>query len=468
MKTMNNANRERFAKAADLVMSYVNAGMTPKVAVIKVAGDRQFTPDLVRRLCECWNLGRTFHQFRDYEALEDKLASVPILNTDEVAKEMFSSDASSAKAMQKAASFYERRPRDFISPDLSGLPVQQMTKVASSGEETTGSTGVNNCLERGSTGQTVNAPKQFTALVKMTKQAEELHGRALRLTLEINDKLDAVAKAIKRAGTAFDEIEIRAIAGFGARSRPFLGVLASRCGAVKRASVDGTLKDKVFFTDLAQSPYAEIGEAVEVACQIKKAVDEKAKLTKETHEFASELLSEVDNNTEGWIRSWMKTSSFFREGSKEAAKQEPAKGISLGKRFEPIQKSTTKLWKGMTERIQAAQGLGALGKEIRERDLAMTDVTDVFSPEHENELQRIRATAMLNQLMTSDPILKVAPPETVVELFNRVRDLRPDLLSHPELLRGLLRTLVEQQDILEPAFTAQLIGSPEPAAPSRT
>ena len=109
--------------------------------------------------------------------------------------------------------------------------------------------------------------------------------------------------------------------------------------------------------------------------------------------------------------------------------------------------------------IQGVRGLSELGGVARERALAAVDPADVFSPEHENELRRVKATAMLNQLLTSDPILKDAPPEDVIELFNRIRDLRPDLVEHPELVRGLLRTLVDQQNILEPAFTTQLIDS---------
>ena len=67
--------------------------------------------------------------------------------------------------------------------------------------------------------------------------------------------------------------------------------------------------------------------------------------------------------------------------------------------------------------------------------------------EYELEIRKIKTTALLNQLLTSDKVLKNAPPEDVIDAFNLLMKVRSDLTDHPVLVRGLLRVLVEQQTI---------------------
>lgn len=65
-------------------------------------------------------------------------------------------------------------------------------------------------------------------------------------------------------------------------------------------------------------------------------------------------------------------------------------------------------------------------------------------PEHENDLRRIRAHALLNQMMTDgdDPI-SGHDPDKVLAAFNEISSATPRLAENAALLRPVLRKRLE-------------------------
>ncbi len=84
------------------------------------------------------------------------------------------------------------------------------------------------------------------------------------------------------------------------------------------------------------------------------------------------------------------------------------------------------------------------------------DVEDVFTPKHQSEKLHIQAEALLNNLLTNDPILSDRDPDEVIENYNRIRSIRPNIIKQPHLVRSLLRQMSERSDALEPSLITEL------------
>lgn len=77
-------------------------------------------------------------------------------------------------------------------------------------------------------------------------------------------------------------------------------------------------------------------------------------------------------------------------------------------------------------------------------------------PEHEGEIQAIRAATTLHPMLQYDEVLSRADPELVARLYNTIIHLVPKLSDQPVLLQGILRRAVHQGGTLEPFDLTQL------------
>lgn len=83
-------------------------------------------------------------------------------------------------------------------------------------------------------------------------------------------------------------------------------------------------------------------------------------------------------------------------------------------------------------------------------------VGEIFDPEHEAELRKIRTQAMLSEFMSTDPVISTYDPDEVATAYNQVVQLAPRTAQQPAVMRGLLRKMLQQQDALEPFEAGQL------------
>jgi hypothetical protein len=77
-------------------------------------------------------------------------------------------------------------------------------------------------------------------------------------------------------------------------------------------------------------------------------------------------------------------------------------------------------------------------------DLVEDDWLNLEDPHHHNELRKIRAHAMLNEMLTNpeDPI-SGHDPDKVLSAFNEISQMSPRLADHPASLRPVLRRRLE-------------------------
>jgi len=83
-------------------------------------------------------------------------------------------------------------------------------------------------------------------------------------------------------------------------------------------------------------------------------------------------------------------------------------------------------------------------------------VSELFDPQHDAELARIKTQAMLSEFMSVDPVISSYDPEEVASAYNQVTQLAPRVAQQPAVMRGLLRKMLQQSDSLEPFEAEQL------------
>jgi len=110
---------------------------------------------------------------------------------------------------------------------------------------------------------------------------------------------------------------------------------------------------------------------------------------------------------------------------------------------------------------------GILGSQIGKatepdtsESLKEETIGDLFDPEHEAELVKIRTQAMLSDFMSNDPVISTYDPEEVTDAYNQIVQMAPRSAQQPAVMRGLLRKMLQQQDAMEP-FEAEQVAKIE-------
>lgn len=92
----------------------------------------------------------------------------------------------------------------------------------------------------------------------------------------------------------------------------------------------------------------------------------------------------------------------------------------------------------------------AMDTATRELTLERLSLGNIFTPQHELMLNKIKGEAALAEMMSADPILKAYPAPELVNTFNEVIRLMPEVLESPPVLTSVMRQLMERQYALEP------------------
>jgi len=102
-------------------------------------------------------------------------------------------------------------------------------------------------------------------------------------------------------------------------------------------------------------------------------------------------------------------------------------------------------------------GLGkAIGPDS-DTKLREEAVSELFDPEHEAELTKIKTQAMMSDFMSNDPVISTYDPDGVSDAYNQIVQMAPRAAAQPAVMRGLIRKMLQQQDALEPFEADQVM-----------
>lgn len=378
----------------DRVVAHVEHDrMDPTAAVAKVARDQSFGPGMIGLLSRAYNTGRQLAQWRANDSVLDKMASFALADAAQATALVYP-PAVSPPAMAKAAvdADYARPPLWRPDRDRQEALRRELPRIkAASATET----------------QPAAAPllQKIASADKLQLAVDESRRHAAACQDRLGDCLAELTDYLKQASyqrLPLAQIEHAARTYFGPSAVAFLKLAATQARVREPDATTVPLWSRGF--DLQAAPFPAIVRGCKLAEDTLQA------------------------------RGWADEAATLFKQAREALKVAPTKAAA-----------TTSEKKGFLEEALSGGFGGMVNKGLGEfpssrEDLVNADVAKLESPEHKNELRKIRVHSMLNGLMTDpeDPI-SGHEPDKILSAYNEIAQMAPRLAEQPAALRPLLR-----------------------------
>ena len=415
-------------QAVDLVD---NRDFSPNDAIQKVAEELNYSPGFVKAACNAFNNGRQLAQWNANDNVLDKLASFPLANYDEVHNAIWGKEqekaASVSQFMPKFASYEDQARQDLLNMDLGTFE-----KSASAEEPSQ--------LVQDYQGE-LRVKLAFNKADFEGRQVEEARRQKVAAEDKLNLKVHLLESYFKKF--AYDrlplaQVENAAAAYYGKPGAALMSYVASRFPSEKRASDhQSTWSGFNQPVDRNAEPYTLIAECIKQAA---------------VHNQMNYWLVEAE---EKLTEAKEKTASFIRPQSSNKSGSQPILTPSL---IEETGEKQASLMGGMAGGMGLGLTKAVAGEGDEKRKKVEEQIAELDSPDHLNELRKIRAKTALTRLL-SDPEspLSEHDPAEVMQAYNDLVQLSPRLADQPSALGPLLnRRLMGNTEPFELAETLKL------------
>lgn len=411
MKSLSREQEERIIKSAERVVDLVNQGHNPNDALYKVAMDESLKPEFVKRLTEVFNISRTLAHFKTASA-DSKADEFPLATASVVLDRMYPSSDTKEAAITSCHSTW------FNAPPTFSLPTEKSASAPTQ-LESTANQDISFIVKRAR-----GYVKSLEQSIDIARSDEEYHREMVR-----SHVMKAAEHFRSLDHTPFDVFETDLLTKHGAFIRPLINAVyeAAKCDErhEKRGSVSPTPR---MFDDAAE-PYASIETAISEARRYKDAAAERQNIESELSEFVNEF----NNRMNTYSAAQREAPPFLFDGIKAA---------------------------GMVPTVAGMTFIGdKLGNQLggkKDPDQFEREVQQIIDPDQETKLRAIRMQALLNDLMTNDPVISAYDADEVAQAYNEISQMTPRVSEQPGMLRGLLARRLEMGRN-EPFESAQII-----------
>lgn len=408
VEKMSELEERRIMEALRRSIKMANAGASPSEALAKTATEERFSPPVVQRMVEAFNVSKTLAHMKKTSGAA-RADSFPLADTEEVLAQMYPShvDTPSEKRASAIPSSYNTPETvDFNKPAPLTVPLASLypsEKVAAYARDPQ--------MDEDKKWNRKRALEK-TAAAAMT----EYRGCINELTLMADD---AGHWFKLHPGFKFAEAEKRVWAEHGQIGKSAMDMIHNLSGLNEKRA-EAPPGHQVMF-DPSQEPYCLIEEV------IKKGF--------EMHDLATKA-AELQDAAENFCK---KANLPFVSSSPKAAE-------------EPVEKSADMLSTVGTMGLLNAVGLKQPDPEAEKRKA----VSEVMDPIHDSKVQAIKTRAMLNDLATNDPVLSGYEPHQLTSAYNQIAELAPTVAQQPAVMRGMMRRILQQEGVVEPHEAEQL------------
>jgi hypothetical protein len=486
-ETLSTAEEKKMIGRVKVAIDLVGGGLSPDDAIIKVARDGQLSPGAVEIVCRAYNTGRQLGQWRNNDSILDKLASFPLADPAKVLAAVYPKARTLKEAHDAAALSPEyARPPDWLADrarsevlgrDLPGMIKAGHYPGCGSGrkrkrrskrgsddaceecgnspctcedKEADGGAcpkcgcypcacdgprgddyGQNNAPARGGGGHKHGADEcphcgnspctceekcsddlrvrrawANLGRAKVARDEARRHAESVRDRLQ--EEVAALVGYFKKAGydrLSFADVEHAARAYRGPAAVDLLGI--AYAGARLREPRAAAVGVQKLAFDLAAPPFTIIDEAIDLAGRLIEA------------------------------RRWAKEAADLFDLVEAALRPFAPAPAATGLRL--FEKAAF-LPGFVTTAMGNAAGTYLGGGPKTSQQLVEDEWLDLESPEHMNELRKIKAHAMLNSMLTDpdDPI-SGNDPDRVLAAYNEIAQAAPRAADNAAVLKPLLR-----------------------------
>jgi hypothetical protein len=415
MRTLSESDERRLLDGVKSAVSLVDdQGMTPNAALRKVAEQFEYSPGFLKAACNAFNTGRQLAQWNGEDSILDKLASFPLADYDAIHSEMWGSSNEKTAAVSNSSLRF--RTYDDIERQTlmqASLPIEKQAAETEVHPLVADEQAVNRL-------QKASAVCEFSRRKLEAARAEKTAAEG-RLNFKIQELGDYFAK-FAHDRLSFAQVEYGAATYFGEAGKALMDCVADRFPNEKRASAYPRQWNGFFQpVDRNREPYTMIAAVIKQADAVFETTSAFDVATKKLAEAEAGLLPFVQPRQVKKATEEVLTTSLIPDAAGEK-KADMLSGLAGG--F------------GMG--LGAARSFDEQSAGTNEKKLE-SQIADLESPEHLNELRKIRAQTVLTQMM-SDPENPVSgyDPEEVLHAYNEMVQLSPRLADQPAAVGPLL------------------------------
>jgi len=442
-KPMDKAAEDQLLGAVKEAVAWVEDGIDPTDAIVKVASELNLNPSTTSLLVQAYNTGRTtFQREKCSGDILGKMAEFPIARMEDVIGRLWPQQPKQASVQQFPA---DHVPDCFLRPP-SREPRAEVAfreKVASAKLPTAEKTerpGDPNIKMAKAFGQSQRLEKQVEEARYQSKVARDRYLAAM-------SKLADYFLEAELFREKFAEVEYNARLLFGDPAKHAMDYVYGR-NNMKEKRASAGFRAQARPVDANRAPYSLIKAAIDRGQEVLKAQRDHQRLTEQAQTKIAEtirpfcLLPNVQDSP----------TPFSVLGS-EPRDSSPNDQLSFSK--------DAGMLGSMLAGASAAAGANAMRGATPKptEDLVSRSQSELADPGHQNALREIEAQTMLSDFLNNDEVLSGYDPEEVLQAYNEVVSLSPHASTQPAVMRPLLRKRLAQGSY-EP-FEAQQIADIE-------
>lgn len=440
---MNKEAEDRLLGAVKEAVAWVEDGVDPTEAVIKTARALDLNPEMTTLLVHAYNTGRmTYQREKCSGNVLCKMAEFPVARLEDVLKALWPPEPK--KAAKKASvdlSCYDRPPT--IEPRSEvrlreKVAAAPLPRLPQSSKMPVGD-------------ESIKMSKAWGKIERLRKKADDARYRAKlardRYLAAMGKLADYFKTAHPRA--SFAEVEYNAQLLFGEPAKHAMDYVYLRNRMREKRA--GNQPPPARPIDPAAPPYSLVREAIERGREVLACQREHQRVVKEAQsEFKETLRPFAPGKNTSPPSSSGPASGSFLEGRRFFSKRA---GL-----FSSVLTGSTAAMVG---------GLARGAKPPSKTDLMQDAAIELSDAEHENELRKIEAQTMLQDLLTNDEVLSSYDPDEVLQAYNEIVALSPRLATQPAVIRPMLRKRMTQ-GAYEPFDVQQLADIEKAVATAET
>lgn len=421
MEKMSKEDEARILRALENVVQMTNRGVSPADALHKVAEAERFGPQVIQRMVEAYNVSKTLSHMKHAKG-PDRADSFPLADAAPVLEKMYPERVLSPR--EKAASVF--RPVEYVdNRDVNFI--DRMSKLAMK-------------LPKVKAPESLPRDRDAAARRVMHKRAvlQRQHAQAKSEYRDQWRRLQEHTKAAARyfrciPHLPFDQVEHNVVGDHGEIGKAAMDLVFQQAHIKEARYVHTTSEARAY--DASVYPYPEIKTAIGLARGLEKLASEAvdAEMALDSFELAHGFKKKAE------CRPGVLDDLFSALPYEDNA-------------LVPFEKSARD-----TEDMLFSGGMRAFKLKEPDADSLQTKaISEVYNPAHEEELRSIKVKAMLNDFLSNDPIMSGQSPEKVLHVYNQISSVMPQVAGEPTVLRGLMRRMLQQQEVIEPHEIKQL------------
>ena len=411
--------------AVDLVD---NHGMSPDDALQKVAQKYDYSPGFLKAACNAFNTGRQLAQWQANQSVLDKLASFPLADFEKISSKIWKNvkekTASVSYTPPQFNSYEKQAKQDLLNMDLSSF-----TKQASVSNQPTIDELANNKVK-----------KAYDHLDYYKRLADQARTEKTAAATKLDASLGALKLYFSKSAydrLPFAQVEHAVAVYYGKVGSSLMDHMAECFPREKRAA-DQPKNWEGFYrgVDRNKAPFNLIDAIIKQAEEYQHSLSNLDIATGKVSRARSvvEKLAADLEPAEGVREAF--NPSLIDESKNDSIPDAPALEDEMVRQAQKQAFSGTA--SGMGLGFGLANSLGEHASKDKDRNIQKA-IEKLDSPEHVNELRKIKAQTLLTGLMSDpDNPLSRHDPEEVLSAYNQMVQLAPRLADQPAALGPLL------------------------------